>query len=45
MSGIGQTKCQPDENERQRVLAVLTEVEVWPKASRTQCRECHGGGQ
>ena len=26
MSGIGQTKCQSDENEGDRVLAVLTEV-------------------
>jgi hypothetical protein len=45
MSRIGQTKCQPNQDECERVLAVLTEVGVWPEAGRTQCRECHGGSE
>jgi hypothetical protein len=45
MPGIGQTKCQSDQNERDCMFAVLAEAGVGPKARRTQCRERHGGGQ
>ena len=33
VSGVGQSKRQPDQNEREPMLAVLTEVGMRPKAA------------
>src|SRR5713226_9017697 len=45
MPGIGCAECQPDQNERERMLAVLTEAGVRPEPGRTQGGESDGSGQ
>jgi hypothetical protein len=45
MPRIGRAKCQPDQDERERMLAVLTEVGVRPEPRRSQRRERDGGSQ
>jgi hypothetical protein len=45
MPGIGCAKCQSDQNERERMLAVLTEGGVRTEPRRSQRRERDGGGQ
>jgi hypothetical protein len=42
---IGQTECQPEQDERQRMLAVLAEVGMRPELWRSQRREGDGSGQ
>ena len=45
MPGIGKAECKPDQNERERMFAVLTEIGVRPQPGRTQIGERDGGGQ
>jgi hypothetical protein len=45
MPGVGCAERQADQNERERMLAVLTEVGVRPEPGRTQGSECNGSGQ
>src|SRR6202043_1178694 len=45
VSPVGQPECEPDQNECERVLAVLTDVEMRPETWRSQRRERHGGRQ
>jgi hypothetical protein len=46
MPGIGCAKRQPNQNERERMLAVLPELRgVRPESGRPQRREDDGGSQ
>jgi len=45
MPGIGCAECQPDQNERERMLAILTEAGVRPEPGRTQGGESDSSGQ
>ena len=45
ISSIGQAECEPDQNERERMFAVLTEFGVRAEPGRAQRRERDGSGQ
>src|SRR3978361_934790 len=45
MAGVGEPERQPEQHERHRMLAVLTEVGMRSQPRRTKRRERDGGSQ